>query len=127
MKIFRSGARSLIAVYLLLVATETTAAESFKLRDYAAAVRANDAQRMQVIRSYILGAVETHLLYSKMLSDWTGANILCTGRSELDIDQLGAMFEVKIMALRKRYGEDIMGMPVLRAVQMMVEEQYRCF
>lgn len=99
----------------------------FKLRDYDEAVRANDIQRIKILRSYILGSVETHLLYSKMLRDWTSINILCTGNRDLNINELGALFELKIMTLRRRYGEDIMDMPVTKAVQMIVEEQYKCY
>jgi len=99
----------------------------YKLSDYSEAVRANDIQSIGNIRSYILGAVETHLLYSKMLRDLTRINILCTGNSDLNINELGAVFELKIMTLRRRYGEDIMNMPVTKVVQMIVEEQYKCY
>ena len=105
---------------------EASGSGIFKLRDYAEAVSTNDVQRIKVLRSYILGAVETHLLYSKMLRDWTNINILCTGNTKLNINELGAIFELKIMTLRRRYGEDIMNMPMTKVVQMVVEEQYKC-
>lgn len=111
---------------LIFVTTKASGSGTYKLRDYTQAVTANDIQRIEVIRSYILGAVETHLLYSKMLRDWTGVNILCTGNKGLNINELGAIFELKIMTLRRRYGEDIMDMPITKAVQMVVEEQYKC-
>ncbi|MBT4196661.1 MAG: hypothetical protein HOC92_20555 [Gammaproteobacteria bacterium] len=111
---------------LLFVVTEANGSGIFKLRDYAEAVSTNDVQRIKVLRSYILGAVETHFLYSKMLRDWTNINILCTGNNKLNINELGAIFELKIMTLRRRYGEDIMDMPITKAVQMVVEEQYKC-
>lgn len=107
--------------------TEASAAGTYKLRDYADAVRANDIQKIKILRSYILGSVETHFLYSKMLRDWTSLNMLCTGKSALNINELGALFEMKITTLRKRYGEDIMDMPIANAVQMIVEEQYKCY
>ena len=112
---------------LLFVMAETSASGMFKLRDYADAVRANDIQKIKILRSYILGSVETHLLYSKMLRDMTSINILCTGNDDLNINELGAIFELKITTLRRRYGEDIMDMPINKAVQMIVEEQYKCY
>ena len=42
------------------------------------------------------------------------------------MNELGKVFEVKILMLRRKYGEDIMDMPIARAVQMMVEEQFTC-
>ena len=112
---------------LLLVITKASGTGVFKLRDYTEAVNANDTQRIKVIRSYILGAVDTHLLYSKMLRDMTSINILCTGNNGLNIDELGAIFELKIITLRSRYGQGIMEMPITKAVQMVVEEQYKCY
>ena len=112
---------------LLFVMTAASASATFKLRDYSEAIRANDIQTIEILRSYILGAVETHLLYSKMISDWTRINILCTGKGDLNINELGAIIELKIRTLRARYGEDIMDMPITRAVQMIVEEQYKCY
>lgn len=126
-KIFKFIVYSLPVLSLLFVMTEASASATFKLRDYDEAVRASDIPRIKLIRSYILGAVETHLLYSKMLGDWSSINILCTGNSDLNLNELGAIFEIKIMTLRRRYGEDIMDMPVLNAVQMIVEEQYKCY
>jgi hypothetical protein len=102
---------------LLFVVTEANGSGIFKLRDYAEAVSTNDVQRIKVLRSYILGAVETHFLYSKMLRDWTNINILCTGNNKLNINELGAIFELKIMTLRRRYGEDIMDMPITESEQ----------
>lgn len=110
----------------MLVLSEASFSESFKLRDYDEALRANDKQRIIFLRSYILGAVETHFLYSTMFRNWTSVNLFCTGHSELDMNELGEIFEVKIMTLRRRYGEDIMDMPISKAVQMIVEEQYKC-
>jgi hypothetical protein len=110
-----------------LVMGETAAAGTIKLRDYDNAVRSNNLPEIRFIRSYILGAVETHLMFSKMLKNWTSFNALCTGNDDLNIDELGAIFEMKIMALRRKYGEDIMGMPVVDVVPMIVEEHYRCF
>ena len=107
--------------------TEASGSGTFKLRDYTEAVSANDIQRVKILRSYILGAVETHLLYSKMLRDLTSINILCIGNADLNINELGAIFELKIMTLRRRYGEDIMDMPITKVVQMIVEEQYKCY
>ncbi len=126
MKKFKFIVYFLSALSLLFVMTEASASEMYKLKDYSEAVRANDIQKIQNIRSYILGAVETHFLYSKMLSDWTRINILCTGNGGLDINELGAIFELKIMTLRRRYGEVIMDMPITKVVQMIVEEQYKC-
>jgi len=127
MKKFKFIAHFLPVLPLLFVMTEASGSGIFKLRDYTEAVSANDIQRIKVLRSYILGAVDTHLLYSKMLRDWTSINILCTGKSDLNINELGAIFELKIMTLRRRYGEDIMDMPITKAVQMIVEEQYKCY
>ncbi len=106
--------------------TEASGSGRFKLRDYTEAVSANDTQRVEILRSYILGSVETHLLYSKMLRDWTSINILCTANGGFNINELGAIFELKIMTLRRRYGEDIMDMPITKVVQMIVEEHYKC-
>ena len=126
-KKFTFIAQFLSVLSLLFVMTEASGSAVFKLRDYTEAVSANNIQRVEILRSYILGAVETHLLYSKMLRDWTSVNILCTGNSDLNINELGAIFELKIMTLRRRYGEDIMDMPITKAVQMIVEEQYKCY
>ena len=112
---------------LLFIMTEASGSGVFKLRDYTDAVSANDVQRIKILRSYILGAVDTHLLYSKMLRDFTSINILCTGNNGLNINELGAIFELKIMTLRRRYGEEIMDMPIMKVVQMIVEEQYKCY
>ena len=103
------------------------AAGTIKLKDYDNAVRSNNPAEIRFMRSYILGAVETHLLYSKMLKNWTSFNALCTGNDQLTMDELGAIVELKIMALRRKYGEDIMGMPVVEIVPTIVEEHYRCF
>ena len=127
MKKFKILAYFLSVLSLLFVMTGASAAGTYKLRDYAEAVKANDIQRISVLRSYVLGAVETHLLYSKMLRDLTRINILCTGNSDLSINELGAIFELKIMTLRRKYGEVIMNMPITKVVQMIVEEQYKCY
>jgi len=113
-------------LFLLSVMTEAAASGMYRLRDYDEAARANDTQQIMFLRSYILGAVETHLLYSKMFRNWISVNILCTGNGDLNINEVGKIFEVKIMTLRRRYGEDILGMPIAEAVQMIVEEQYKC-
>lgn len=126
MKKFTFIAYFLSVLSLLFVMTEASASGAFRLRDYTEAVRANDIQRIKILRSYIFGSVETHFLYSKMLRDWTNITILCTGNSDLNINELGAIFELKIMTLRRKYGEDIMNMPITKAVQMIVEEQYKC-
>ena len=127
MKTFKFITYFLSVLPLLFVMTEASASGSYRLRDYSEAVNAHDIQRIKNIRSYILGAVETHLLYSKMLRDLTRINILCTGNSDLNINELGAIFELKIMTLRRRYGEDILDMPITKVVQMIVEEQYKCY
>ena len=117
-----------IALCLLLVLTAPSSASTgFTLGDYASAAQAGDMPRLRLLQSYILGAVETHLFYSRMLSDWTNVNLLCSGNGDLDMDELGKMFEGKILALRRRHGDDIMGMPITGAVQMMVEEDFRCY
>ena len=112
---------------LLLVMSPARAAGTFTLGDYAEAKRANDMQSVMMLRSYILGAVETHLHYSSLLKNWTSVNVLCTWNGNLNMDELGEIFEGKIMTLRRRYGEDIMGMPIAKAVPMIVEDEYRCF
>ena len=127
MKKFKYIAYLLSVISLLSVITAVSASGVFKLRDYSEAVIAKDIQRIKILRSYILGAVETHLHYSKMLRDMTSINILCTGNSALNINELGSLFEFKIMTLRKKYGEAIMDMPIMNAVQMIVEEQYKCY
>ncbi len=127
MKKFKYIAYLLSVISLLSVITVVSASGEFKLRDYSEAVIAKDIQRIKILRSYILGAVETHLHYSKMLRDMTSINILCTGNSALNINELGSLFEFKIMTLRKKYGEAIMDMPIMNAVQMIVEEQYKCY
>ncbi len=114
-------------VALIWIVPGASASAAFTLRDYADARRVNDVQKIKELRTYILGAVDTHLLYAKMLRDWTSINILCTGNYGLNVDELGSVFELKIMTLRKRYGEEIMDMPILNAVQMIVEEHYRCY
>jgi hypothetical protein len=126
MKKYKYIAYFLTVLTLLFGMTQASGSGTFKLRDYTEAVSANDIQRIKILRSYIFGAVETHLLYSKMLRDWTRINILCTGNEGLNINELGAVFELKIMTLRRKYGEDIMDMPIMNAVQMIVEEQYKC-
>ena len=127
MQKFKYIAYLLSVISLLSVITVVSASGEFKLRDYSEAVIAKDIQRIKILRSYILGAVETHLHYSKMLRDMTSINILCTGNSALNINELGSLFEFKIMTLRKKYGEAIMDMPIMNAVQMIVEEQYKCY
>ena len=102
MKKLKLIAYFLSVLSLLFVMTAASGSGIFKLRDYSEAVSTNDIQRIKVLRSYILGAVETHLLYSKMLRDWTNINILCTGNNSLNINELGAVFELKIMTLRRR-------------------------
>lgn len=126
-KTLKNIANLFLLFLLLFVLTGVSASEVVKLRDYDEAARANDAQKIIFLRSYILGAVETHLLYSTMLRDWTGVNLFCTGTVDLNLNELGEIFEVKIMALRRRYGNDIMDMPIAKAVQMIVEEQYKCY
>lgn len=113
--------------FLLIVTGNTGASTGFKLRDYAEAARANNKHKIVFLRSYILGAVETHLLYSDMFRDWTNMSLFCTGSDDLNMNELGEIFEVKIKTLRRRYGEDIMDMPIAKAVQMIVEEQYKCY
>ncbi len=118
--------KKLILILAIVVISEASVADSFKLRDYDEAVRTNNIQKIMFLRSYILGAVETHLLYSTLLRNWTSVNVLCTGHGDLNMNELGKVFEVKILMLRRKYGEDIMDMPMARAVQMMVEEQFTC-
>ena len=117
----------IMLVVLAFVPAVSIASGAFTLRDYDHAIRANNHERIMFFRSYILGAVETHLVYSRMLSDWTRFNALCTGDDALTINELGSLFELKVMALRKRYGKDIMGMPIVEVVPMIVEEHYKCF
>ncbi len=117
----------IVILLLSLVITEASATGSFTLRDYSEAVRSNNLHKIEVLRSYILGAVDTHLLYSKMMRDYTGVNILCTGSAEINMNMLGEIFELRIMILRKRYGEDIMDMPITKAVQMIIEEEFKCY
>ncbi len=103
------------------------ASDSYRLRDYDEAIRANDRHKVMFLRAYMLGAIETHLLYSRMLSNLTSVHVLCSGNGDLSIEDVGKIFEVKMMTLRRRYGEDIMNMPIVKVVQMIVEEQYRCY
>lgn len=119
--------RLLVITGILIVASSAQATGTFTLKDYADALRSNDSQRIHALRSYILGAVETHFMYSKMLRDWTGANMLCTADGIPDSNELGALFEWNLAALQQRYGKDIMNMPILNAVQIIIEEQYSCF
>ena len=98
----------------------------FTLMDYAQARHADDFSGLQQLRAYILGAAETHLLYSKMMRNWTGINLLCTGNGDLDIQELETLVELKILLLRRRYGNDIMSMPIAQVVQMVMEEQFKC-
>jgi hypothetical protein len=114
-------------ILMLFVMTEVSASGIAKLRDYDDAVRSNDIQKILMLRSYILGAVETHLLYSGILRDMIGADLFCTGNNDFNLNELGEILEVKIITLRRRYGEDIMDMPIVKAVQMIVEEQYKCY
>ncbi len=102
------------------------ATETYQLRDYIQAVRVNDVHRTEVLQAYMLGAAETHFLYSRMLRNWTGINILCPGEGGLDQHELAGLVELKIHALRRRYGADIMGLPLATAVQMIMEEQFKC-
>jgi hypothetical protein len=112
---------------LLFAFSQAYSSDLPTLADYDKAVRTNDIQKIRYLRSYIVGAVDTHLHYSKMLKNWTSFNALCTGKSKLRANELGAIFELKIMSLKQRYGEDIMGMPIVEVVPMIVEEHYRCF
>lgn len=121
-------AKTLILSLLLLLLPATAGATgSISLADYDRALRANDVRQVESIRSYLLGAVETHLMYSKMLRNWTDFHALCTGDSPLTGRQLGALVEIEISTLRRRYGSDIMGMPIIELIPGIVEEQYRCF
>jgi hypothetical protein len=116
------------AVLLLsLLAPSVSAVGSITLADYQRALRASDVRKIESIRAYVLGAVETHLMYSNMLSDWTQFNALCTGHDPLSQRELGVLLEIRINALRRRYGKDIMGMPIVEVIPSIVEEHYRCF
>ena len=119
--------RGLVGFVVLMSTSQAIGSGSFQLWDYTEARRANDASGLQVLRAYMLGAAETHLLYSKLLRNWTGVNLLCTGKGDLDLLELETMIELKIMQLRRRYGEDIMSMPLAEVVQMVMEEQYKCY
>jgi len=116
---------STAALWLALI--PTTASEQPALSDYDAAMRADDFHRVHSLRLYILGAVDTHLHYSRKLHDWTRFNALCTGDARLSAQELGRIFELKIVSLKRRYGKDIMGMPIVEVVPTIVEEHYRCF
>lgn len=117
---------SLLLCLTILISFESSASGMVKLRDYDEARRADDFTNIALLRSYILGAVETHLLYSVILKDVVGGNLFCTGDVDLNINELGTLFEAKIIALRREYGEEIMDMPIAKAVQLVVEEQYKC-
>ena len=117
----------LVITALLSVFSPAGSSELATLEDYDEAVRTDDSQKLRYLRSYIMGAVDTHLYYSRMLKNWTQFNALCTGNKKLKANELGAIFELKIRSLRQRYGIDIMGMPIVEVVPMIVEEQYRCF
>lgn len=97
------------------------------LRDYDDAARNNDVTKIRHLRAYLMGAVDTHLLYSRMLKNWTSFNALCTGNRKLQADELGAIFELEMMSLRRRYGDEIMGMPIVETIPTIVEKHYRCF
>jgi hypothetical protein len=120
----------LSAIYIsmfALLAGPVSASGTITLGDYEQALRSNNLQQIQSIRSYMLGAVETHLMYSKKLSHWTSFDALCTGDEPLNRRQLGALIEIEISSLRRRYGEDILGMPIVEAIPGIVEQHYRCF
>ena len=57
-----------------------------KLQDYENAQKARDNTKIALLKSYILGAVETHLLYSVMLEDVMGGTLYCTGDIDLNIN-----------------------------------------
>lgn len=117
---------SVIFCLTMLIAVESSAGGMLKLRDYDEALRKNDITKIALLRSYILGAVETHLLYSVILKDISGNHLFCTGNVDLDINELGTIFEAKIISLRRKYGENIMNMPIAKAVELVVDEQYKC-
>ena len=111
----------------LWVSSPVLASGSPTLEDFESALQNQDEQEIQILQSYILGAVDTHLHYARQIRNWTQVNALCTGISKLNGRELGAALELKITTLKRRYGQDIMGMPIAEVVPMIVEEQYRCF
>ena len=115
-----------LVLALWLVVPPPGAAQTVQLRDYTEALRNPDRHRVQVLKAYMRGAADTHVLYSRMLRDWTGITVLCPGAGGMDTDELAALVELKIHALRRRYGEDIMGMRLATVVQMIMEEQFKC-
>ena len=118
----------LLTAWLLVCATGGVRASDMPtLADYDLAVQKNDISKIRYLRSYILGAVDTHLMFSRMLRDWSSFNALCTGQNKLQANEIGAIFELRIRALRRRYGDDIMGLPIVETIPSIVEEYYRCF
>ena len=80
------------AVFLVLtVCSRATVAATYTLGDYAEALRMKDVQRIENFRLHVLGAVDTHLMYSKMLRDYTGFNILCPGNKPVNKKELGSI------------------------------------
>jgi hypothetical protein len=114
-------------VTLLFVLNQAGASDLPTLRDYDQASRSEDRHKIQYLQSYIAGAVDTHLHYAKRLKNWTRLKTLCPGKSKLSSQELGSIFQLKAMSLKRRYGRDIMGMPIVEVVPMIVEEHYRCF
>jgi|GEM_PF-2215240 len=119
--------RVIFLASIALLACPLSASDPITLGDYERALRSNNVDQIRSIRSYMLGAVETHLMYSRKLSNWTSFNALCSGDEPLSRMQLGALVEIEISSLRRRYGQDILGMPIVEVIPGIVEQHYRCF